>query len=160
MTPDHVDLILQQWQQVRPDLDCSPMGVTGRILRSAKLINPQLKAVFTAHQLSLIEFDILATLKRADEALTPTQLYQTLMLSSGAMSTRIEGLVKRGLVQRIDSAEDRRSCKVQLTENGMELVDTVVTTHVANLHRILSGLTREEQDTLATLLKKLLLSQQ
>jgi DNA-binding MarR family transcriptional regulator len=44
---------------------------------------------------------------------------------------------------------------VQLTEAGRALIDDAVTAHVANEHQILSGLTREEQDTLARLLAKL-----
>lgn len=74
---------------------------------------------FQEHGLSSIEFDILATMRRSDTVVTPTELYQTLMLSSGAVSTRIEQLVKRGFVQRIASEEDRRSCKVTLTQREL-----------------------------------------
>lgn len=158
MAQDQVDKILQQWQQARPDLDCSTMGVIGRTCRSAKLMTEQMESLFSNYELSFIEFDILATLKRSGEPLTPTQLYQTLMLSSGAMSTRIEALVKRGLVQRLASSEDRRSCQVALTEAGTKLIDEAATLHVANQHAMLSSLTSAEQEQLAGLLRKWLLS--
>ncbi|MGC9461160.1 MarR family winged helix-turn-helix transcriptional regulator [Vibrio genomosp. F10] len=160
MTSDKVDKILAQWLAVRPDLDCSAMGVVGRLRRTSGIWKKNLDPVFQEHGLSSIEFDILATMRRSDTVVTPTELYQTLMLSSGAVSTRIEQLVKRGLVQRIASKEDRRSCKVTLTQKGIELVDTALNAHVANMDNMLNVLSNQEQDQLANLLRKILLAEQ
>jgi DNA-binding MarR family transcriptional regulator len=160
MTSDKVDRILAQWDEVRPDLDCSAMGVVGRLRRTSGVWKKKLDPVFQDYGLSSIEFDILATLRRCDVAVTPTELYQTLMLSSGAVSTRIEQLVKRNLVQRIASEHDRRSCKVVLTQEGIELVDKVLNAHVANMDKMLNVLSRQEQDQLAQLLRKVLLAEQ
>lgn len=155
MMKDPVDTILQQWLQVRPDLDCSSMGVVGRVRRTSEQWKKQMEKVFKQHQLNSIEFDILATLRRSQAPLTPTELYQTLMLSSGVMSTRIESLVQRGLLQRLASEEDRRSCRVELTEQGMTLIDPVVNEHVQNMEKMLSPLNKKEREQLAELLKKL-----
>lgn len=155
MMKDPVDTILQQWLQVRPDLDCSSMGVVGRVRRISEQWKKQMEKVFKQHQLNSIEFDILATLRRSQAPLTPTELYQTLMLSSGVMSTRIESLVQRGLLQRLASEEDRRSCRVKLTEQGTALIDPVVNTHVQNMENMLSPLNKKERKQLAELLKKL-----
>ncbi|SKA63224.1 MarR family winged helix-turn-helix transcriptional regulator [Enterovibrio nigricans] len=155
---DHVDTILAQWNTQRPDLDCSPMAVIGRLGRAKQIINPKLETVFKSFGLSNVEFDILASLRRAGASVTPTDLYQTLMLSSGAMSTRIDGLVKRGLVERHASATDRRSCTITLTTEGIELIDAAVNAHVENERAILSPLSLEEQDQLASLLKKWLIA--
>ena len=155
MMKDPVDTILQQWLQVRPDLDCSSMGVVGRVRRTSEQWKKQMEKVFKQHQLNSIEFDILATLRRSQAPLTPTELYQTLMLSSGVMSTRIESLVQRGLLQRLASEEDRRSCRVELTAEGMALIDFSVVEHVQNMESMLSPLNKKERDQLATLLKKL-----
>lgn len=154
---DHVDKVLAQWQACRPELDCSPMGVIGRLSRASRIVDKQLLRAFKLHDLSAIEFDILATLRRSREALTPTELYQTLMLSSGAMSTRIDALVKRGFIDRIASAEDRRSCSVTLTDAGKALIDQAVADHVENERKILDPLTADEQEALAGLLRKWLL---
>ncbi|WP_158150669.1 MarR family winged helix-turn-helix transcriptional regulator [Vibrio fluvialis] len=160
MSSDTVDKILAQWLAVRPDLDCSAMGVVGRLRRTSAVWKKKLDLVFQEYGLSSIEFDILATMRRSDTAVTPTELYQTLMLSSGAVSTRIEHLVKSGFVQRIASEEDRRSCKVILTQKGIELVDTTLNAHVANMDNMLSVLSSQEQEQLANLLRKILLAEQ
>lgn len=159
MASDKVDRILAQWDEVRPDLDCSAMGVVGRLRRTSGVWKKKLDPVFQDYGLSSIEFDILATLRRCDAAVTPTELYQTLMLSSGAVSTRIEQLVKRNWVQRIASEHDRRSCKVVLTQEGVEFVDKVLNSHVANMDKMLNVLSKQEQDQLAHLLKKVLLAE-
>lgn len=155
---DSVDRILQQWSQARPDLDCSAMGVVGRVGRVSMLWGKQMDAVFEPQGLSRVEFDILATLRRSQVPLTPTELYQTLMLSSGAMSTRIEVLVQRGLIERMASEEDRRSCKVALTEQGTIVLDQVLVSHLDNMDQMLNCLDGNERTQLAGLLKKILLA--
>ncbi|WP_432460296.1 MarR family winged helix-turn-helix transcriptional regulator [Agarivorans sp. QJM3NY_25] len=159
MPEDKVDKILAQWRVARPDLDCSVMGVVGRLGRTHCQWRHQLDQIFNQYGLSNIEFDIMATMRRSGEAVTPTQLYQTLMISSGAVSKRIEELVQRNLVQRIASEQDRRSCKVRLTEQGQVLLDQALNAHVANMNKMLSPLDPKEQQQLAGLLKKLLLSE-
>ncbi|EIR1598463.1 MarR family transcriptional regulator [Vibrio cholerae] len=159
MPNDKVDAILAQWRSVRPDLDCSSMGVVGRLRQTNGIWKTKLDQVFDGFGLSCIEFDILATIRRNDREITPTELYQTLMLSSGAISTRIEQLVQRGLVQRVASEQDRRSCKVTLTEQGIELVDQALNAHVANVDGMLGVLTEQERKQLGQLLKKILLAE-
>ncbi|WP_319534233.1 MarR family transcriptional regulator [uncultured Vibrio sp.] len=155
---DPVDHILRQWGEARPDLDCSAMGVIGRLRRVNQSWQKQLETVFEDHQLSSIEFDILATLRRSQVPLTPTELYQTLMLSSGAMSTRIEKLVQRGLIERIASEKDRRSCKVRLSEQGQQVLDAALEAHVENMDTMLNMLEGDEKNQLAMLLKKVLVA--
>ncbi|WP_187377195.1 MarR family winged helix-turn-helix transcriptional regulator [Vibrio cholerae] len=159
MPNDKVDAILAQWRSVRPDLDCSSMGVVGRLRQTNGIWKTKLDQVFDGFGLSCIEFDILATIRRNDREITPTELYQTLMLSSGAISTRIEQLVQRGLVQRVASEQDRRSCKVTLTEQGITLVDQALNAHVANVDGMLGVLTEQERKQLGQLLKKILLAE-
>ncbi|CAH0530816.1 hypothetical protein CTH30272_03161 [Allocatenococcus thiocycli] len=161
MSLDSVDSILAQWKSVRPDLDCSSMGVIGRLRRTSNAWKSKMDKVFKEHGLSSIEFDILATMRRSDPSgITPTELYKTLMLSSGAVSTRLEQLVKEGLVERISSEQDRRSCKVTLTSKGVELIDTALAAHVENMDNMLNALTKKEQDQLAGLLRKVLICEE
>jgi len=157
MSLDSVDSILAQWKRVRPDLECSSMGAIGRLRRTSNFWKSKMDKVFKEHGLSSIEFDILATIRRSDSSsITPTELYKTLMLSSGAVSTRLEQLVKEGLVERISSEHDRRSCKVALTSKGVDLVDVTLDAHVENMDNMLNVLTTKEQEQLADLLRKVL----
>ena len=151
---DHVDQILTQWARERPDLECSPMAVWGRLSRMAALADRAIELPFKALGLSRTDFDVLATLRRAGRPLTPTELYQSAMLSSGAMTARLDKLEAQGWVQRSPSSQDRRSLEVSLTAEGRRLADEAVTRHVANEQQLLAPLSPEEQQQLAGLLRR------
>ncbi|MCW5220024.1 MarR family transcriptional regulator [Verminephrobacter aporrectodeae subsp. tuberculatae] len=140
--PDAVDAILDQWARERPDLDVSPMGPIGRLKRCAALLGHHLEACFADFGLSLWEFDMLATLRRsgAPYRLSPTELFSTLMVTSGTMTHRLKRLETNGLVQRVPSALDARSMLVQLTRKGLRLINRAVEAHVENERRLLSAL--------------------
>lgn len=153
MNQDHVDRLLEQWRNQRPDLDCLPMGLVGRLARMNDLISTQVNALHARAGLEPVEFDILATLRRSGEEVTPTRLYQTLMLSSGAMSVRLDKLVERGLIYRKPHEHDRRSCKVGLTDTGLTLIDHALTAHVVNEQRLLAPLDVAQRQQLTALLR-------
>lgn len=147
---DAVDRILEQWQRERPDLDCSPMGPIGRLKRCAMLLEPRIEAAFIRHDLVRWEFDMLATLRRAGEpfVLSPTQLFSTLMITSGTMTHRLKALEKRGFISRQPNPEDARSLLVALTPEGRTLIDEAVESHVENEHQLLDGLSVAERQHL------------
>ncbi|WP_201411907.1 MarR family winged helix-turn-helix transcriptional regulator [Mesorhizobium sp. J8] len=156
---DRASRAMEQWRRERPDLDVSPMGVIGRLNEASALIaRDRLAPVFARFGLQSGEFDVLATLRRSGSpyALTPTELYETTMVTSGAMTARLDRLEKGGLIQRMPHPTDRRGVIVQLTAKGRELTDEALAAHVANEHEILAGLSREDQETLAKLLEKLI----
>jgi hypothetical protein len=64
-----------------------------------------------------------------------------------------------GLVERLPDPADRRGRLVGLTDKGRELVDTAVSDHLENEARLLTGLDAGEQEQLAGLLRKMLLSE-
>ena len=98
--------------------------------------------------------DVLATLRRQGPpfALTPTALVERTMVTSGAVSKRVDRLADRGLVVRRPRQSDRRSVVVVLTARGRRVIDTAMEEHVANEARLLEGLSADERAALATLL--------
>lgn len=137
------------------------MAVLGRLSEAASLIaRERLAPLFARFGLQSGEFDVLATLRRSGSpyALTPTALYEATMVTSGAMTNRLDRLEKAGLIRRAPHPSDRRGVVVQLTEKGRDLIDEALAAHLANEHQILSGLTRTEREALANLLRKLIAS--
>lgn len=147
---DKIDRIIAQWQSERPDLDSYPMALLGRLKLACALLGPQLERAFAEYGLNLGEFDVLATLRRSGKpyTLSPTELYNTLMLTSGAMTHRLKILENRGLIARLPNEQDSRSLLVQLTDTGFDLIDQAVTAHVANETALLSGLSDDEKQAL------------
>ncbi|GAA1274536.1 MarR family transcriptional regulator [Kitasatospora nipponensis] len=157
---DHVDHLLAQWARQRPDLDVSAMGVIGRLKRLARLIDTELGHTFAEHGLDHASFDVLATLRRSDppHRLTPAQLMKSSMVTSGAVSQRLDRLQAAGLVSRTPSPTDGRVVHVSLTQEGRTLIDHTLPDHLATEQRLLAALPPEQQATLAQTLRTVLLS--
>lgn len=155
---DHVDRILGQWNRERPDLDVEPMGLLGRLARVRAHLAREVEKVLAEHGLNSASFDVLATLRRSGPPyrLSPGDLIATTMVSSGTMTNRLDQLEKAGLIERSHNPDDRRSVIIALTPKGFALVDEAVTAHVANQHRLLEGLSREDCSELDGLLRKFL----
>jgi DNA-binding MarR family transcriptional regulator len=154
---DHVDLALKQWGTQRPDLDVSSMGVMGRLKRLARLVEAEQRRTFAGHGLDPASFDVLATLRRTEgHRLTPAELMRTAMVTSGAITQRLDRLEERGLVTRTSSASDGRSVHVTLTDAGRTAIDAALPDHLATQERLLTGLDRTERDALAETLRHLL----
>ena len=155
---DHVDLVLEQWSEQRPDLDASPMGVIGRLSRLSQLFDGELRRNFARHDLDRASFDVLATLRRSnsEHSLTPAGLMRSSMVTSGAITQRLDRLESRGLVTRSRSETDGRGVEVTLTPAGLELIDATLPTHVATENRLLEALSGPEREALADTLRTLL----
>ena len=155
---DHVEFVLEQWARERPELDVSPMGVIGRLQRLCRLLDGELQRVFGTHQLDRPAFDVLATLRRSGppHSLTPAELMRASMVTSGAITQRLDRLEGRGLIARTRSQADGRSIHVTLTPEGKALIDRALPDHVTNESRLLGALTRGEQEALAGHLRTLL----
>ena len=154
---DHVATVVDQWRAERPDLDVSPLLVIARVHRIAQALTPELVEVYARHGLGEGDFDVLATLRRQGTpyALTPSQLVERTMVTSGAVSKRVDRLSERGLVVRRPRQSDRRSVTVALTAKGRRVIDGAMEEHVANEARLLAGLDADDRARLGALLGRL-----
>ncbi len=160
MAHDAVDLIVEQWARARPDLDASPMRVLGRLSRVTRIAERELKALFSEFGLERGEFDVLATLRHAGspDGMPAGILARSSMVTSGAVTNRLDRLVAKGYVTRDLDPANRRTVIVALTPAGRELIDRAVAAHLDNERRILAALDQHQQDNLAATLRTLLLS--
>ncbi len=158
--PDAVERIAEQWAAERPDLDVGPMLVVGRLHRAADLLDQELRTVFSQAGLGNGDFDVLASLRRSGPPyrLTPTELAGTTMVTSGAVTKRVDRLVQQGLVERTVSETDGRGRVIALTAKGKDVQERLHPVHLANEERLLAPLDAEERRQLGGLLSKLLVS--
>jgi DNA-binding MarR family transcriptional regulator len=157
---DHVDRVRAQWATVRPDLDTSPVAVIARLGRTVAYIDAGINAGFADFGVTRNSWDVLASLRRIGppNRLSPTELCQALMRTSGAMTHRLADLERAGLIERVPDPDDGRGLLVELTPEGLSLVDRLAPVHLANERELLTPLSEEEQVMLAALLRKLLLT--
>lgn len=152
---DHVGWIMSQWRRERPDLDSSPQGVIGRLHRLASRLTEELAVVYGEYGLGEGEFDILATLRRAGApySLTPGELAAQTMVSSGAVTKRVDRCVEQGWVTRRVSEHDARGRVVALSEQGYDVIERAFTAHIANEHRLVDLLPAADRAELARILE-------
>jgi DNA-binding MarR family transcriptional regulator len=160
MTEDAIDRIVHEWNRERPALDVSATHVLQRITRLYLLQSASFAEVFDRYGLTFGEYEVLAALVRSGppHRLRPSDLAGALVLSSGAVTNRIDRVEAAGLVERLPDPDDRRGTLVALTDQGRQVVDEAVVAHLANEERLLSALSSGERAQLTGLLRKLLVS--
>lgn len=154
---DEVDRIVGSWTTQRPDLDFSPLEVLSRVDRLSRHLDRARRDAFRRSDLEPWEWDVLSALRRSGEPyrLSPKQLLQQTLVSSGTMTNRIDRLVGRRLVRREADPGDGRSILVILTDEGRTRVDAAITRLVDAEAILLQKISRSDRDRLASLLRKL-----
>ncbi|MEU2119885.1 MarR family transcriptional regulator [Streptomyces sp. NPDC016459] len=144
---DAVDAIIGQWIEERPDVadDLWPVQLFARIQRLARVVDKSAKAAAAAHGVEYGEFDVLTTLQRSGPpyALTAGAFLNASMVTSGAITNRIDRMEAKGLVERVRDGEDRRTIKIRLTEHGHEVTRAAFADHLANYARLLADVDRD-----------------
>ncbi len=155
---DEVDGIVAAWQRERPDLDVEPLQVLSRLDRLADVLAERRAAIFARHELRRHEFDVLAALRRAGEPfeLTAGELSVRTYVTSGTMTSRLDGLTERGLVTRAADRDDGRLVRVRLTPLGRSRLDAAFEALLAAERDLLTPLAAESLGPLAGTLRALL----
>ncbi len=156
---DPVDKLLQQWAQERPELDCSSLSVVVRVIYLAKVFRQSTEQALAGLDLKLWEYDVLSALRRQGPPfqLPATGLARASLLTSGAMTNRIDRLEARGLVVRATDPADRRGVNVRLTSRGRELTDAAIEARLQSANRQLEALSPAERHAMSAGLRRLFL---
>ncbi|MBL4905970.1 MAG: MarR family transcriptional regulator [Sneathiella sp.] len=158
-TPEEaaIENILAQWRRERPDIDPAPMAVCGDIWRVGEKLRQGVLANLSEYGLDFAQFDVILTLRRQGrgETLSPSALAKDMMLSTSAMTNRLDRLEKRGLIKRTMDPNDRRGLRIILSDEGFALADEMVVSHVETEEQMLSGLSDEERQQIRQLLGKI-----
>jgi DNA-binding MarR family transcriptional regulator len=162
MERDHFDQIHERWKRERPEADTTGFEAVGRILLLAKYLHNSVVNRLGTLDVDLWAFDVLATLWEQGPPyhLSPTELCKSAMLSSGAMTNRLDRLEGSGLVARQPDPNDRRSLIIELTPKGKSLVDQAISLRLEEANEAVSSLDDSERQELIRLLRKLFAAQE
>jgi DNA-binding MarR family transcriptional regulator len=161
MDHDIIDELQADWSEERPDLDSEAMGVVLRIQALEKLLGDQVAERLQDFGLQWWQYDVLSALRRQGKPyrMAATELADASMLTSGAMTNRIDRLEEEGLVRRSHDPADRRRVLVELTRKGRQRVDNATRARFEIAAAAVSGLDRKSRRQLSDLLRTLLLAQ-
>jgi DNA-binding MarR family transcriptional regulator len=152
---DEVDRLIAAWKRERPDLDLTPLSVLSRITRISRHLDIARRDAFG--ELENWGFDVLAALRRAGAPyqLSPGQLMQETMVTSGTMTNRLDHLEELQLITRQPDPSDGRGSLVTLTKSGIRAVDAAMEELLSSERKLLKELASKDQVQLAELLSAL-----
>ncbi|MDR0591862.1 MAG: MarR family transcriptional regulator [Bifidobacteriaceae bacterium] len=155
---DATGQVVEAWGRERPDLDVSSLEVFSRVTRLAKYLDQVRGEAFERHGLQSWEFDVLAELRRSGQPyeLTPGQMSAAILLSTGAMTNRLNRIEAAGLIERREDPNDGRVVRVRLTAAGRERVDAALAALVERQSDLLAPVSATNRTRLAATLAQLL----
>ena len=162
MKKDMIDDLQEDWSDQRPDLNTKSMGVVLRIQALAKILGEQTAQRLDEYDLQWWQYDVLSTLRRQGYPyrMAATELADAVMLTSGAMTNRIDRLEQAGLISRVADAEDRRRVLVELTRSGLKLIEDAAETRFQSAAEAIACLDDRQKSQLSDLLRTVLLAQE
>jgi DNA-binding MarR family transcriptional regulator len=155
---DSIEIFIAQWRKERPDLDPWPVGILGRTQRISAHLQARAAKWLAPLGLTWESFSLLVTLRRSGPPyeLRPTEIYRESLLSSGAITNRIDRVEKRGWVRRYDSPNDRRGVIVRLTPAGRAVADRAIEVHFRELAAQFAKISKKDRQALLDGLGRLL----
>ena len=158
MERDHVADLAEQWARRRPELGTEALEVAARVFRLQRILSRSAATRLGELSLKEGEFVVMSALRRAEppHELTPTELNRALLLSSGAMTHRLDRLERAGYIVRIPDAVDRRRVMVRLTPAGLDIVDRAMDAYTDTLTELLGIMSEEERQELSGQLRTVL----
>lgn len=157
---DLIDKLVQDWHLERPELDTSAMEIVGRILQLGKILEKRANQALKENKIHYTDLDVLATLRRSGKPyqLSPKELMQSVLITSGAMTALLDRLTKLQLISRDSHPDDGRVKLATLTQKGKITIDAAIEVRFQEASNSTEELTIPEKEQLAILLKKMILS--
>jgi len=156
---DSVDRIVRAWRGADPRLDSSSLEVTGRLVLCASYYERAVIAALEPFGLSIADFDVLNTLRRVGDqhGSKPAEMARSSLITTGAMTSRLDRLERSGLIRRLPDPADRRGVLVRLTPQGSRVARKALQELIAANEVFLEPLSAAQRESIASALKLLLL---
>ncbi len=124
------------------------------LLRIGDQLDNRLSRLFRDLGLTLSRFNVLRILMLADRPLTCGEIGERMIHIVPAITSLVDHLEKKGLVERHRCEQDRRVVYVRITKGGRKLCDEAMAPLADIETRLLSKLNRTELKSLSGLLEK------
>lgn len=123
--PFGVEDMLERGMENWPEGFSPSLGFAARLFRLRELMIKHASRVVAPFDLSLLEFDVLASLRKMPSPyeMRPSDIYRAMLLSSGGVTKLLKGLDQRGFVTRRPDPKDSRGSLVRLTDPGKNRIE-------------------------------------
>jgi DNA-binding MarR family transcriptional regulator len=120
---DRVEAVQAAWRRELPDVDVGSVAVVGRLLDVAHSVERVRAVALAAEGSDWATFDLLATLRRSGppHRMSVGDLQRASLVTTGAVSQRVERAERAGMVRRVPVPDDARKVAVELTVEGYQV---------------------------------------
>lgn len=125
-----------------------------KLLRASRAVLARVEPRLAEAGLTTTQFGVLEAILHKGP-LSQRDLSQKVLTSPGNMTDLIDKLEARGLARRVRQKADRRAVRVELTEEGVALIEPLFAAHAGDIDIAMAGLDADELRQLGTLLRKL-----
>ncbi|MGB2718278.1 MAG: MarR family transcriptional regulator [Rhodococcus sp. (in: high G+C Gram-positive bacteria)] len=145
------ELTCTRWAESNPGLDASPMQVVAQIKRIVALLELAVEPIYAEAGVTVAEVELMVPLRYGTEPVTAARLAELLGMTRAGVSKALGKLERRGFLERMQNAEDRRSASITLTDAGKDVVDEVFPRELAAHSRLFDALGARRERVLEAL---------
>jgi len=158
--PSSSEALILSWLRAFPSQDPWLVHLLGAIPPLSSQVERASTIVVGAFGLTPNAFGLLCALRRsgAPYRLSPSELYDVVVLSPAGVAGHLYKMERAGLVERSNDPEDKRFNRAALTTKGQKVVNDTIGDFVMRHEWLLKSLSEDERDALTELLRKLLSS--
>lgn len=128
-----------------PDLDHTTIGTVGALSNAYHLLYSIMEQAMARYEVTPPSLDVMVVLfVRSEKGCTLGEIGECLGVSPANITGLVEGLVRKGLVSRVEHAQDRRKRLARLTGRGFEMMKSFIPDCARFMHDILSPLSPGE----------------
>lgn len=132
--------------------------ITGRQFQ--KMCEREYETIKKKYDLRKVELDMLYFLDYFQEAKTAKDIAKMRQVSKAHISSAVENLVERQLLETREDSEDRRRMLLELTEAGGEIVKEVALIRKRMTEIVYDGITDQEKQVMQQAAKKMMQNMQ
>jgi DNA-binding MarR family transcriptional regulator len=155
---DRLDAKLEVWKREIPSLDVATEAIVQRIQSLARYFDRSMDDTLSEFGMDRRAYYLIGNLRYlgAPYRMSPGQLGESMHLSSGAMTARLDRLEEAGLIRRLPDPNDRRGTLIEPTDAGHAAWERCTGAQARREALIASALSNEEKDILHGLLRRLM----
>ena len=131
-------------------------GVFTRLTRVGLFLDAFQHRCLDQFGLRFVDYSVLRILQTADDPVTPGELSELLLRSSGGITQILDRLERAGLVERSVDLTDRRRVLIALTDDGLRVAKEANAAYAGERDRILGHLSKTDVKQLDTAVRRLL----
>ncbi|WP_068677388.1 MarR family winged helix-turn-helix transcriptional regulator [Oceanobacillus sp. Castelsardo] len=123
------------------------------LLKANKTLAELIKKDISSHGMRTSDFAVLEALYHKGQQ-TIKQITQAVLINTGSITYVIDKLEKKGLLERTPCKDDRRVVYIQLTDQGIKLMEEIFPLHQQVIENIFEDVTDEEKKIVIDVVKR------